>query len=243
MHRPLSSFDYRGFLRDPDQLDVPVNFVVSPLPELREPKTMPAAPVPAPGDGEPLVQIVDRRVRVLSTYWHVGWEQAIPGALVRSGVAERLSAAAAALPEQFGLAVFDAWRPLPLQAEIFQAAYADPTLPPGFVSEPSGDPSLPPPHLTGGTVDVTLTWNSHPLALGSSFDDFTDEAHTAAYESIPGRVRQLRRLLFWAMYDQGFSVVDCEWWHFEYGTRRWAALRGTQVLYGAATRLSEPDVE
>jgi D-alanyl-D-alanine dipeptidase len=241
MARPLSSYDYRGFLADPDTLTVPVNFVTKALPTIEEPTAMPAVSVPAPHDSEGMVQVVHRRIRVLEPYFHLGWEAARPGAFVRSGVAERLAAVADSLPDGFGLAILDAWRPLELQAEIFEAAYADTSLPAGFVSVPSVDPATPPPHLTGGCVDVTLTWQHQPLALGSAFDDFTEDARTTAYEDTPGRVRQLRRLLYWAMRDQGFIVIDCEWWHFEIGTRRWAALTGGTPWYGAADIvLSEP---
>ncbi len=211
-----------------------MNFVTRPLPELTEPSSMPLVAVPAALDHEPMVPIVHRNIRVLQPYFHVGWEQARPGAFVRSGIAERLARVAEGLPDGFGLAVLDAWRPLELQAEIYDAAYADPSLPEGFVSRPSADPTTPPPHLTGGCLDVTLTWQGRPLALGSAFDDFTDEARAAAYEDSPGRVRQLRRLLYWAMQTEGFVVIDCEWWHFELGTRRWAALTGNTPLYGAA---------
>lgn len=234
MPRPLSSYDYRAFLTSPDELDVPVNFVTKSLPDLVEPEAMPRVALPASRDFETMVPVEHRAIRVLSPYWHAGWETARPTAYVRSSVAELLASACAALPEGFGLAVLDAWRPLSLQAEIYDAAYADPSLPPGFVSAPSSDPETPPPHLTGGAVDVTLTWQRHPLALGSAFDDFTDEARTAAYEQVPGRVRQLRRLLFWAMREQGFRVIDCEWWHFEVGTRRWAAITDSEPWYGAA---------
>ena len=146
----------------------------------------------------------------------------------------RLALAAATLPSGYGLAVFDAWRPLVLQQALYEAAYADPTLPPGFVSEPSTDPATPPPHLTGGTLDVTLTHRGAALALGTDFDDFTAAAHTAFFEKTPGSVREHRRLLYWAMATAGFVVIDCEWWHFEYGTRRWAALTGSTPLFGAA---------
>jgi D-alanyl-D-alanine dipeptidase len=232
--RPLSSFDYRCFLDDPERLEVPVNFVTRALPEFIEPPEMPFVTVPAQLDHEPVVPLVHRNIRVLQPYFHVGWEQARPGAFVRSGVAARLARVAESLPRGFGLAVLDAWRSLELQAEIYNAAYADTSLPEGFVSRPSADPTTPPPHLTGGCVDVTLTWQGHPLALGSAFDDFTDEARTAAYEDSPGRVRQLRRLLYWAMRSEGFIVIDCEWWHYEIGTRRWAAVTNNTPLYGAA---------
>lgn len=234
MARALSSYDYRGFLADPETLRVPTNFVVAPLPVLAEPAHMATLSPGAAHSGEPLVEISHRRVRCLSTYWHAGWDAAVPQMMLRAGAAERLYAAAQSLPEGFGLAVLDAWRPLGLQREIFEAAYADASLPAGFVSEPSSDPATPPPHATGGTVDVTLTWQQQPLALGSEFDDFIDEARTAAFEAIPGRVRVLRRLLFHAMCAQGWRVIDCEWWHFEYGTRRWGALVGQPAFYPAA---------
>lgn len=151
---------------------------------------------------------------------------------------------AEALPDRFGLAVLDAWRPLELQHDIYDSAYADPDLPPGFVSLPSADPSTPPPHLTGGTVDVTLTLDGHALRLGTEFDDFTDRARADALEPELRRhptvgeprwaERELRRILYWAMRSAGFVVIDCEWWHFEYGTRRWAALTGNAPLYGPA---------
>lgn len=195
---------------------------------------MPAVPIPAHRDTERMTVIEHRAIRVLSPYWHAGWQAAKPGAFVREGVAALLSETVSALPAGYGLAILDAWRPLALQAEIFAAAYADPALPDGFVSRPDSNPATPPPHLTGGAVDVTLTWHGNPLALGTAFDDFTDEARSSAYEQTPGRVRQLRRLLTWAMHDHGFRALDCEWWHFEIGTRRWAALTGNDPWYGAA---------
>ncbi len=229
-----STHRYDALLTDPDRLDVPVDFVVPPLPELVEPAVMAPVPVPAPRDHEAMVRVAHSRIEVLSPYLDAGFVNAASDAFVRSAVLERLVAAAESLPDGFGLVVLDAWRPLALQAEMYEAAYADSSLPAGFVSAPSTDPSTPPPHLTGGTVDVSLTWRGHPLALGSGFDEFTERARTAAYESSPGRVRQLRRLLYSVMRTQGFVVLDCEWWHFELGTRRWATITGTSPWYGAA---------
>jgi zinc D-Ala-D-Ala dipeptidase len=202
------------------------------LPDLIEPASKP--PVLVTID-EPLVPVEHRRVRVLGNYWHAGWEHAVAGAWLRSGAMERLAAVADALPSGFGLAVFDAWRPLALQAVLYDAAYSDPNLPPGFVSYPDLDPTTPPPHLTGGTVDLSLTYDGTPLALGTGFDDFTDAARSDAWEHTPGVDRELRRMLFWRMRDADFILLDCEWWHFEYGTRRWAGIRGTQPIYGPAS--------
>lgn len=227
----LSDYDYSWATSDPVAEHAAV-LSCDPLPELSEPAEQP----PATSDcGEPMVRIAHRKVRTLDVYWHAGWPSAVPGAWAREGAARRLCQVAERLPEPFGLAVFDAWRPLELQREIYRAAYADESLPPGFVSEPSTDPVFPPPHLTGGTVDVTLTYQGVPLALGTLFDDFTDRARTASLEGVPGPACELRRLLYWRMHDAGFVVIDCEWWHFEFGTRRWAALREEAPLYGPAT--------
>ncbi len=234
MFRSVADVDYSGFTVDPADADPrPDPAACPPIGELVEPAEQPLAPPPAPDD-EPLVPVDLRAVRTLECYFHAGWDNARPSTLARSGVVDRLGAVTEALPEGFGLAVFDAWRPLELQAELHAAAYGDDRLPPGFIAEPVAEPSRPPAHLTGGAVDLTLTWRGAPLALGTGFDDFTPAAHALAQESRPGPVRDLRRLLTAAMRSQGFIVLDLEWWHFEWGTRRWAAIRGESARYGPA---------
>lgn len=227
---------YDAYSIPPEVVGVPADSfpAPAPLPVLTEPEDQPPVPPEAAGDREPLVPVEDRRIRVLAPYFHEGWTTAVPGAWLRREATDRLARVAGMLPDGFGLAVFDAWRPLALQAELYEAVYADDRVPPGFVSEPESDPRFPPPHLTGGTVDLTLTWRSVPLSLGTAFDDFTDDARTDRFEDAPGAVRDLRRLLVHAMSRAGFVVLDLEWWHFEYGTRRWAALRGGDPRYGAA---------
>ena len=233
MIRSVADVEYSGFTVDPLELGVPVDpGGCPPIGELVEPVDQPPAPPPT-ADDEPLVPIDLRAVRTLGCYFHAGWTHARPVTLARSGVVERLDRVAEGLPAGFGLAVFDAWRPLALQAELHAAAYGDDRLPPGFIAEPVADPARPPAHLTGGAIDLTLTWRGAPLALGTGFDDFTPGAHALAEESRPGPVRDLRRLLTASMRSQGFVVLDLEWWHFEWGTRRWAAIRGGTVVHGA----------
>jgi len=201
-----------------------------PLPALADP---PSPPVTAP-DPEPLVPLAHRRIRVLSNYWHAGWRQAIPTTWLRAEALDRLGHVADRLPQRLGLAVFDAWRPLALQAELWEAAYGEPGLPEGYVAEPIADPATPPPHVTGGVVDLTPTLDGVALALGTGFDDFTENAAPVALELRPGTARDLRRTLYHAMRAGGFVVLHCEWWHFEFGTRRWAAITSQQPRYGPA---------
>ncbi len=191
------------------------------------------APVRRPSD-DPLIPLELPRVTVLGNYFKAGWEHARADTWLRESTSERLGRAAASLPQRWGICVFDAWRPLPLQAELYHAAYGDPGLPDGFVSPADPDPTTPPPHVTGGTVDCSLTLDGIPLAPNGGFDDFTARARADALEGEPGTDRELRRWLYWTMRSAGFVVLDCEWWHFEFGTRRWAAITGQEPRFGPA---------
>ena len=226
--------DYGGLLRDPLALNVPA-VAADALPALQVLHTEPGYAARSAGEREPLRELsAADRVDVLPAYERAGWEIASPRLYARADVVDRLSAAAQSLPLGFGLAVLDAWRPLELQRQLYEDVYGPGSrLPPGFVSAPSSDPDAPPPHLTGGALDLTLSWNGEPLALGSGFDEFGDQAHTDAFERMPGTVRELRRLLYWTMRTHGFVVLAYEWWHFEYGTRLWAGLCGEAPRYRA----------
>jgi D-alanyl-D-alanine dipeptidase len=97
-----------------------------------------------------------------------GWlKDSLITVFVREGVAKRLSRAARMLPAGHMLLVWDAYRPLTVQRALFdyyvevlenrgvsrEKAIADAQQ---FVSIPSDDPTRPPPHNTGGAVDLTI---------------------------------------------------------------------------------------
>lgn len=152
--------------------------------------------------------------------------------LLRAGVISRLEQAAAALPDPFGIAVLDGWRSPGYQAELLQYYRARfPDLGEGYVADPS-DAAVLPPHTTGGAVDLTLSWNEIPLALGTDYDSFADAAHVAALEgdesADPG-ARELRRLLASVLLGAGFAPYPLEWWHWSYGDQWWAAEYGEPV--------------
>lgn len=228
----LNNFNYTPYLTFPEnlpRLGTPRN--LPPIPDLFEPACQPDVTEPS---NEPLVLIEpDSTITPLHLYHRTGWPDSTPYCHVRETVYNKVAAAENRLPPGYGLAIMDGWRPLELQQHIYAAARNEPALPENFVSEPSTNPATPPPHLTGGTIDATLTWRGTPLALGTGFDDFTPLAHTRAYEYTDTPTRNLRRLLYHTMRAEGLIVLDCEWWHFEYGTRRWAAINGSEPLYGA----------
>ena len=202
------------------------------LPPVRAASTarLPDSPPPSPGD---LEVVAHPRIRNLAAYWHEGWPHSGPTAWLRPEAATRLGDAVSRLPDGFGLAIWDAWRDPRLQQCLHDTVYQDTSLPPDFVAEPDPDPRRCPPHATGGTVDLTLTWRNEPLALGTRFDAFVPEAAAAALEPDgPLPARDLRRLLASVLSACGFVVLPQEWWHWEYGTRWWAAVEGSRPLFG-----------
>ena len=154
--------------------------------------------------------------------------------------------AATSLPDGVTLIVWDGWRAFETQRALYDdwmaqlrathpewdaATLARETA--RFVSVPSVDPACPAPHVTGGAVDLTLgDGDGAPLDLGTHFDAFVPEAGAVALEAVPGTARELRRRLFWAMADAGFTAYVEEWWHFDFGDQFWGAVTGRQARYG-----------
>lgn len=227
---PLPTYEWASA----SSAQVPADAVPPGLPPLTVPTADVLPDSPATLDAD-LVLVGHPRVRVMSAYWHEGWSHALPTTWLRPEANDRLTEAVSQLPDGFGLAVWDAWRDPRLQEVLHDTVYTDSTLAPGFVAFPDPDPAKCPPHASGGTVDLTLTWCNTPLSLGTTFDAFVPAAAAAALEDRgPSHDRDLRRLLASAMSGAGFVVHPQEWWHWEFGTRWWAAVTGEPVVYGRA---------
>lgn len=108
---------------------------------------------------------------------------------------------------------------------------------------PSLDPKTPPPHSTGGAVDVTLYDRNtrQPVDMGSPIDElsarsqpsyFTHLAHDptlSAAERTAARIAdEHRQLLHQVMTAAGFQRHLGEWWHFCLGDQMWAWLTQEQ---------------
>jgi D-alanyl-D-alanine dipeptidase len=199
---------------------------------------------------EPLVRVADLGGRVSEDprYHTMGLPGTHASCWLREGVADRLARAAAALPDGLRLVVWDGYRTLETQAALYRG-YLDELLlvhadwPPDaledaaarYVTPPSPDPSSPPPHLTGGAVDLTLAdGDGRPLDLGTPFDAFVPEAGALALEDRDCPARELRRILFWTMAAQGFTAYVEEWWHFDHGDQFWGVVCGRPARYAAA---------
>lgn len=183
---------------------------------------------------------------------------------LRRGVVERLLLAQDQLRARepnWRLAIFDAWRPVAVQR--FMVAHATAELcrergldPQGsgpaweavheavgrFWAPPSDNPRTPPPHSTGGAVDLTLANQvGEPMEMGGAIDAIGPVSHpdhhaTAAAASPLGegaRWHRQRRLLAEVMTGAGFAQHPEEWWHFSYGDQLWAWRTGAaQAIYG-----------
>lgn len=224
------------------------------------PPGAPAIPELLPTDGwrdvpiepreEPLVRVADIGAGIIDVpRYHA---EGLPGALaegwVRQGVAEGLERVADGLPAGLRLVVWDGYRSIETQAALYDA-YLDelqmvhPDAPADaledaaarYVTPPSRSLFTPPPHLTGGAVDLSLAdRDGAALDLGTDFDAFIPEAGARALEGTPGEARELRRTLFWAMRSAGFTAYAEEWWHFDLGDQFWALINDTAAYYAAA---------
>ena len=224
--------------------------------------------------GEPLVPLKPRFLCLEPhPYASVGapyGEDADPYRL-RSGVLKRLLTAQAKLsgrsdPEvgDLQLAIFDAWRPIRVQAFMVDHSIqeqcrllgfdpSDPSMAGAleqvrndvarFWAPPSPDPCTPPPHSTGGAVDLTLANSAgEPLEMGGEIDAIGDQSipdhHALEAELNPAGDAALwhgrRCVLNDVMTEAGFARHPNEWWHFSHGDQLWAwQLQSDGAIYAS----------
>lgn len=130
--------------------------------------------------------------------------------LIRKEVAEGLIKANNLLMQRgYRIKLFDCYRPLSIQKKMWEV------LPD---SKYVANPKYGSVHNRGGAVDITMVdRNGDELAMGTSFDHFGVEAHHS-YNKLPDTVIANRRLLKESMEAAGFTAIDTEWWHYNYGT-------------------------
>lgn len=209
--------------------------------------------------GEPLAPvtgILSHTIRCNPQYRLRGVPHSLDCCYCRQGVARKLAQISDWLcGSDLTLILWDAWRPVAVQQALYDAykerlRHEHPNASEDeldartrrFVAFPSCDPARPSPHLTGGALDVTLgDALGHALPMGTGFDDFSDGAMTRYYKVRQERrslsVQELeflrnRRRLVHLMAQAGFVNYEEEWWHYDFGNRRWAALTLQTAIYG-----------
>jgi D-alanyl-D-alanine dipeptidase len=132
-------------------------------------------------------------------------------AFLQRPAAEALARAHARLRAQgYGILVHDAYRPWYVTKIFWEATPPDKR---DFVADPSQGSR----HNRGCAVDLTLVdlRTGRVVVMPSAYDEFSERAH-ADYPGGTAEQRRLRGLLRSAMEAEGFSVLENEWWHFDY---------------------------
>lgn len=166
--------------------------------------------------------------------------------MARQSVAEMLVAAAGALPTGVRLAIVEGWRPPQIQRLMREATRRrlqaeSPDLAESALralvdrfSAPM-DPDVPPPHTTGGAVDVHLADSAgEMLDFASPYALLDARAAAADAAGLTSEAERNRAVLSAAMLAAGFTNYPEEWWHWTYGDQSWAYRGGhPAAIYGA----------
>ena len=158
----------------------------------------------------------------------------------------------------FNLLIYDSWRPLEVQEFMFKRAFlleceksdidtsfenikSYPSIlkkVEKFWAYPSHDTRCPPPHSTGGALDVCLSDKEGNLVeMGSMVDQMDETSNPYFYANIKNEEAIIwnsrRNLLREIMTKFGFAQHPNEWWHFSYGDQLWAwKNKKENALYG-----------
>mgnify|MGYP001191257676 FL=1 len=147
----------------------------------------------------------------------------------------------------FNLLIYDSWRPLEVQEFMFKRAFLleceksnidtpfenrkyHPSIlkkVEKFWAYPSYDSRCPPPHSTGGALDVCLSdKEGNIVEMGSTIDQMDETSNPDFYAKVKNKEAIIwnsrRNLLREIMTKFGFAQHPNEWWHFSYGDQLWA---------------------
>jgi D-alanyl-D-alanine dipeptidase len=176
---------------------------------------------------------------------------------LRQGVVAALLEAQSSLDRlypQWKLKIFDAYRPIEVQkfmvnytfnSLLVQNSWQESEISPQqrqmlweqvyqLWAAPSLDPRTPPPHSTGGAIDLTLIDEfGNTIDMGGEIDELSPRSHPEyyAHSSLPleQKYNQHRQLLDRVMTEAGFCRHPREWWHFSLGDRMWAWLKNQEI--------------
>tara|TARA_Y100000031_G_C8224647_1_gene387685 strand:+ start:1182 stop:1799 length:618 start_codon:yes stop_codon:yes gene_type:complete len=161
-------------------------------------------------------------------------------ALLRKTVAEKLNHAHSSLPGGYMFRVFEAYRPLAVQKQMYDELLES-------LRQKNTDwdehrlrqeankfvapLEMVPPHSTGGAIDLTIVNRfGNELDMGTRYLEFCSATHTDSPE-ILGAARENRDLLIKAMSRVDFANHPAEWWHWSFGDRTWAGITGNKISF------------
>ena len=132
-----------------------------------------------------------------------------PAAYVHKDVAAALQKVQEELMwEGFGLKIYDGYRPLSVQAKMWELVPDE-----RYVSDPGKSKGK---HTRGTAVDVTLVDRfGNELKMPTGYDDFTEKAHRFSRKWTQEEKTNSDKLEA-IMKKYGFEPFPYEWWHFDF---------------------------
>ena len=173
--------------------------------------------------------------------------------LARESVAEMLRRAQEALPRGLYFQIVGAFRSFEVQRQMYNRAKGElrakhpdwsEDLLTNYINVFSAPPILetPPPHTTGGAVDLgIIDENGERLDMISPLEMGWDSAPTNIAGLTP-QARENRDFMGKVLLDAGLTNFPGEWWHWSYGEPGWSLrVHHPVALYGAVPEDQIPD--
>lgn len=209
-------------------------------------------PIPIEDNGEPLVD-------VFAICPQLSWMQKSPrfdfprSGLARESVAHMLAHAQSLMPSGLRLEIIGILRSFDIQKQMYDIVtqetrekhpdWSEDYLR-QYVNVFSAPPiwDTPPPHTTGGAVDLFIVdENGERLDMVSPFEMGWDSAPTYI-KGLSDIARRNRDLLIRVLEPTGLTNFPGEWWHWSYGEPGWALRGGHRAaLYGAVPEDQIPE--
>lgn len=98
------------------------------------------------------------------------------------------------------------------------------------ITEFIADPSLSPPHCTGGALDITLVRDGLEIDMGTKVNEISSKSNLISTD-ITKEQQENRKMLYSIMIKCGFAPIASEWWHFSYGDMYWACFYNKKIKY------------
>lgn len=187
--------------------------------------------VPIRENGEPMVDfsIVCPELVIASPVYRY-----TRATLVRATIAKMLNRAAEAIPRGYRLGILEGWRPNYIQRRMYLTQWIRfKQLHPDWsdlqlrrvvnrFTHPH-DAKAPPPHASGGAVDVMLVdADGQRLDHSSPYKVFDPKNYSHDCPGLSDIARKHRQILREAMLHGGMTNYPSEYWHWSYGDQGWA---------------------
>ena len=202
-------------------------------------------PIPIEDNGEELVDVFDYAPEMHWFHENNARFDFPRYGLGRESLAKMLANAQSLLPPDLSLIIIGVFRPFATQKAMYDIVKAEqreknPHWSEEFLTQYinvfSAPPiwDTPPPHTTGGAVDLGIVdKHGERLDFTSPFEMGWDSAPFAK-EGLSDEARKNRDLLSGVLTESGLTNFRGEWWHWSYGEPGWALRCGhPAALYGA----------